>query len=70
MKYLDICDGNMEEGNLRCDANISIRLKGNQVFCTKVEIKNMNSTRNVKKAIDFEIKRQIDILEKNKKGTH
>ena len=70
VKYLDICDGNMEEGNLRCDANISIRLKGNQVFGTKVEIKNMNSTRNVKKAIDFEIKRQIDILEKNKKVTH
>jgi aspartyl-tRNA(Asn)/glutamyl-tRNA(Gln) amidotransferase subunit B len=70
VKYLDICDGNMEEGNLRCDANISIRLKGDEMFGTKVEIKNMNSTRNVKKAIDFEIKRQIDILEKNKKVTH
>ena len=70
VKYLDICDGNMEEGNLRCDANISIRLKGDEMFGTKVEIKNMNSTRNVKKAIDFEIKRQIDILEKNKKVNH
>ncbi len=70
VKYLDICDGNMEEGNLRCDANISMRIKGNKKFGTKVEIKNMNSTRNVKKAIDFEISRQIKILERNKKVVH
>ena len=64
LKYLDICDGNMEEGSLRCDANISVRLKGSEKFGTKVEVKNMNSTTNVKKAIDFEINRQINILEK------
>ncbi len=63
VRYLDICDGNMEEGSLRCDANISIRKKGDKEFGTKVEVKNMNSTRNVKRAIEFEIKRQIDLLE-------
>ena len=63
VRYLDICDGNMEEGSLRCDANISVRKKGDKEFGTKVEVKNMNSSRNVKKAIEFEIKRQIDLLE-------
>ena len=63
VRYLDICDGNMEEGSLRCDANISVRLKGEKKFGTKVEVKNMNSTRNVKKAIDFEINRQIEAIE-------
>jgi len=63
VRYLDICDGNMEEGSLRCDANISVRRKGEKKFGTKVEVKNMNSTRNVKKAIDFEINRQIDVIE-------
>lgn len=63
VRYLDICDGNMEEGSLRCDANISVMLKGAQVFGKKVEVKNMNSFRNVQRAIDFEIKRQIDLLE-------
>jgi aspartyl-tRNA(Asn)/glutamyl-tRNA(Gln) amidotransferase subunit B len=53
----------MEEGSLRCDANISVRLKGSKVFGTKVEVKNMNSMRNVQKAIDFEIKRQIICIE-------
>jgi aspartyl-tRNA(Asn)/glutamyl-tRNA(Gln) amidotransferase subunit B len=53
----------MEEGSLRCDANISVRLKGSKVFGTKVEVKNMNSMRNVQKAIDFEIKRQITCIE-------
>jgi aspartyl-tRNA(Asn)/glutamyl-tRNA(Gln) amidotransferase subunit B len=67
VRYLDICDGNMEEGSLRCDANISIRPKGSNVFGTKVEVKNMNSISNVKRAIDFEIKRQADIL--NNAGT-
>ncbi len=64
VKYLEICDGNMEEGSLRCDANISVRLKGEKKFGTKVEVKNMNSTNNIKKAIDFEIQRQIKALEK------
>lgn len=64
VRYLDICDGNMEEGSLRCDANISVMLKGSQVFGTKVEVKNMNSIRNVQRAIEFEISRQIELLEK------
>ena len=63
VRYLDICDGNMEEGSLRCDANISVMLKGATEFGTKVEVKNMNSTRNVKRAIEFEIDRQIELLE-------
>jgi len=63
VRYLDICDGNMEEGSLRCDANISVMLKGAKEFGKKVEVKNMNSFRNVQRAIDFEIKRQIDLLE-------
>lgn len=61
--YLGICDGNMEEGSLRCDANISVRLNGETKLGTKTEVKNMNSFRNVQKAIEFEIERQIDILE-------
>jgi aspartyl-tRNA(Asn)/glutamyl-tRNA(Gln) amidotransferase subunit B len=65
VRYLDICDGNMEEGSLRCDANISVRLKGAEKFGKKVEVKNMNSFRNVQRAIDFEIKRQIDLVEAN-----
>ncbi len=67
VRYLDICDGNMEEGSLRCDANISVRLKGTEAFGTKVEVKNMNSIRNVQRAIDFEIKRQIEALENGEK---
>ena len=63
VKYLDICDGNMEEGSLRCDANISVRLKGADAYGKKVEVKNMNSFRNVQRAIDYEIKRQIDLVE-------
>ncbi|MDP3556177.1 MAG: Asp-tRNA(Asn)/Glu-tRNA(Gln) amidotransferase subunit GatB [Bacteroidota bacterium] len=63
VRYLDICDGNMEEGSLRCDANISVMLKGSKEFGKKVEVKNMNSFRNVQRAIDFEIKRQIDLIE-------
>ncbi len=61
--YLGISTGNMEEGALRCDANISVRLKGSDKFGTKTEVKNLNSFRNVQKAIDYEIKRQIDVLE-------
>mgnify|MGYP000848146109 CR=1 FL=1 len=63
VRYLDICDGNMEEGSLRCDANISVMLKGSTVFGTKVEVKNMNSIRNVQRAIEFEIARQIEAIE-------
>jgi aspartyl-tRNA(Asn)/glutamyl-tRNA(Gln) amidotransferase subunit B len=63
VRYLDICDGNMEEGSLRCDANISVRLKGSEKFGTKVEVKNMNSIRNVQRAIEFEINRQIQAIE-------
>ncbi|MCB9210384.1 MAG: Asp-tRNA(Asn)/Glu-tRNA(Gln) amidotransferase subunit GatB [Ignavibacteriales bacterium] len=61
--YLGICDGNMEEGSLRCDANISIRPKGATELGTRTEVKNMNSFRNVQKAIDFEIDRQINLVE-------
>ncbi len=64
LRYLEICDGNMEEGSLRCDANVSVRKKGDQKLGQKVEIKNMNSFRHVQKAIDYEIKRQINELKK------
>jgi len=70
VRYLDICDGNMEEGSLRCDANISVMLKGAIEFGTKVEVKNMNSTRNVKRAIEFEIDRQIALVEAGKEVSH
>jgi aspartyl-tRNA(Asn)/glutamyl-tRNA(Gln) amidotransferase subunit B len=63
VRYLDICDGNMEEGSLRCDANISVMLTDAKEYGKKVEVKNMNSFRNVQRAIDFEIKRQIELLE-------
>lgn len=64
LRYGDICDGNMEQGNFRCDANISVRKKGESKFGTKVELKNINSFRFVEKAIDYEIDRQIDLVEK------
>lgn len=64
VRYLEICDGNMEEGSLRCDANISVRKKGETKLGTKVEIKNLNSIRNVKRAIEFETKRLTDLLQK------
>ena len=63
VRYLEICDGNMEEGSLRCDANISVRLKGDSKFGRRTEVKNMNSIRNVQRAIEFEVKRQIDAIE-------
>ena len=63
VRWLDICDGNMEEGSMRCDANISIRLKGEKKLGTRVEVKNLNSIRNVKRAIDLEVNRLIDIVE-------
>jgi aspartyl-tRNA(Asn)/glutamyl-tRNA(Gln) amidotransferase subunit B len=61
--YLGVCDGNMEEGSLRCDANISLRPAGNRELGTKVEIKNLNSFRNVQRALEFEIGRQAEELE-------
>lgn len=67
VQYLGICDGNMEEGSLRCDANISVRLKGNNQFGVKTEIKNMNSFRNVERAIEYEVNRQIELIEDGEK---
>ncbi len=63
VQYLKICDGNMQEGSFRCDANVSVRPKGQQEFGTRAEIKNINSFKFVEKAINFEVERQIDILE-------
>ncbi len=63
VRYLDICDGNMQEGSFRCDANVSVRPRGQQEFGTRTELKNINSFRFVEKAIDIEVERQIDILE-------
>ena len=67
VRWLNICDGNMEEGSMRCDANISIRLKGETKLGTRVEVKNLNSIRNVKRAIDVEVDRLIEIVEKGEK---
>ncbi|MEP6700418.1 MAG: Asp-tRNA(Asn)/Glu-tRNA(Gln) amidotransferase subunit GatB [Bacteroidota bacterium] len=64
VRYLEICDGNMEEGSLRCDANISVRKKSDTQLGTKVEVKNLNSIRNVKRAIESEAKRLIELLGK------
>ena len=61
--YLGICDGNMQEGSFRCDANVSVRPKGQAEFGTRAELKNINSFRFVEKAINFEIERQIDVIE-------
>lgn len=63
LQYLDISTGNMEEGNFRCDANVSVRPKGQKEFGTRAELKNMNSFRHVEKALEYEIKRQTAILE-------
>jgi len=63
LEYLDVNDGNMEEGSLRCDANVSVRRKGEQKLGTRTELKNINSFRFVQKAIDFEIDRQIEVIE-------
>jgi len=62
LRYLDICDGNMEEGSFRCDANVSIRPKGGEGFGTRTEIKNVNSFRFIEKALQYEIRRQIDVV--------
>jgi len=63
VRYLDICDGNMQEGSFRCDANVSVRHKGKHEYGTRCEIKNLNSFRFVEKAINYEVARQIDIIE-------
>jgi len=63
IRYLGICDGNMEEGSMRCDANVSVRLKGTKEYGTRCEVKNMNSIRNVQRAIEHEMTRQIDLIE-------
>jgi len=63
VRYLDICDGNMQEGSLRCDANISVRPVGRHEFGTRAEVKNLNSFRFIERAINYEAERQIDILE-------
>ena len=63
VRYLEICDGNMQEGSFRCDANVSIRPKGQEKFGTRAELKNINSFRNVERAINYEVERQIDVLE-------
>ena len=63
VRYLEICDGNMQEGSFRCDANVSVRPMGTQKFGTRAEIKNLNSFRFVERAINFEVARQIELLE-------
>ncbi len=63
VQYLEICDGNMQEGSFRCDANVSVRRRGTEKLGTRAEIKNINSFRFVEKAIHYEVARQIDILE-------
>jgi aspartyl-tRNA(Asn)/glutamyl-tRNA(Gln) amidotransferase subunit B len=63
VRYLEICDGNMQEGSFRCDANVSVRPRGQAEFGTRAEIKNLNSFRFVERAINYEIERQIDLIE-------
>lgn len=63
VRYLRICDGNMQEGSFRCDANVSVRPRGQKEFGTRAELKNLNSFRFIEKAINFEVERQIDLIE-------
>ena len=63
VRYLEICDGNMQEGSFRCDANVSVRKKGDKKLGTRTELKNLNSFRFVERAIEYEIERQIELLE-------
>lgn len=67
--YLGICDGNMQQGSFRCDANVSVRRKGDKKYGTRTELKNINSFRFIEKAINFEVERQIDLLEDGKTVT-
>jgi len=64
--YLEICDGNMEEGSFRCDANVSVRKKGSDEFGTRTELKNLNSFKYIEKSLDYEIKRQIELIKSGK----
>lgn len=67
LRYIGVCDGNLEEGSMRCDANISVMLKGSSEFGTRAEIKNVNSFRALQRAIEYEIERQIDLVEEGEK---
>ncbi|MBC7912806.1 MAG: Asp-tRNA(Asn)/Glu-tRNA(Gln) amidotransferase subunit GatB [Pyrinomonadaceae bacterium] len=67
VRYLEICDGNMEEGSLRCDANISVRLKGAKEYGSRCEVKNLNSIRNLQRAVNYEFRRQVELIEKGEK---
>ncbi len=67
LRYLDICEGNLEEGNFRCDANVSLRIRGSEKLGTRVELKNINSFRNLERAIEYEALRQYEALEDNQK---
>jgi aspartyl-tRNA(Asn)/glutamyl-tRNA(Gln) amidotransferase subunit B len=67
LRYANICDGNMERGNFRCDANVSLRLRGAKAFGTRVELKNINSFRFVEKAIEYEVERQAECLDRGEK---
>lgn len=69
VRYLGICDGNMQEGSFRCDANVSVRPKGQEKFGTRTELKNINSFRYVERAINYEIERQINVIESGGKIT-
>src|SRR6476661_8509211 len=62
VRYLEICDGNMQEGSFRCDANVSVRPRGTEKLGTRTEIKNVNSFRFVEKAIEYEIAREIEVI--------
>src|SRR4030066_22773 len=68
VRYLEICDGNMQEGSFRCDANVSVRPKGAQKFGTRAELKNINSFRFVEKALEFEVERQLELIEGGGEG--
>jgi len=67
VRYLEVCDGNLEEGSLRCDVNVSVRPTGSKTLGTKVELKNLNSFRFIEKAVEFEVERQIEALESGEK---
>ena len=67
VRYLGICDGNMEEGSMRCDANVSLRLRGDTKYGTKTEMKNMNSFKNVRDAIEHEVRRQAALLDRGER---
>jgi aspartyl-tRNA(Asn)/glutamyl-tRNA(Gln) amidotransferase subunit B len=67
LRYIDVCDGNLEEGSMRCDCNVSVRRTGETALGTKVEIKNINSFRFIEKAIEYEIERQIEAIERGEK---